>query len=112
MFVTKIGNKVYGGDFTAAEKRAIAIEIQKELAEFNRNNMFEVDAIVLWILHDQYGFGPERLKRFYKEFNRYLEELINRYELETTDRIWICTKLLKDYGIDLEEWDKDTYEKS
>jgi hypothetical protein len=49
MLIRKVGGKVCGAKLTAAEKKAMDIEIQKETAEYVRKTAFEIDAIVLWI---------------------------------------------------------------
>lgn len=88
-------------------KKALRMEIQRELADYNRKNLNELDAIVLWHLHEEFGFGKKRLKRFYTTFLPKLNELARRYELEDSDRVWLCTYRLKEYGIDIEEWNKE-----
>ena len=95
--------------WSAAERRAMDREIKAQLAEYNEKNMREVDATVLWVLHDKFGWGPERLRRFYKEFIECMDELTARYEMDKDEVPWLCTYKLKDYGIDLEEWEKEFY---
>ena len=58
MQVKKAGGKVYGAILTAAEKKAMDLEIQRELAEYDRKHIAEIDATILWVLHEQFGFGP------------------------------------------------------
>jgi cupin superfamily acireductone dioxygenase involved in methionine salvage len=107
MQVKKSGKIIFGADFTAEEKKAIDIEIKKQLAEFDKKHEIEIDALILWTLHQEFGFGEKRLKQFYYIFGKAIDELIKRYEFDDSDRIWICTEKLKDYGIDLEEWAKE-----
>lgn len=107
MHVKKIGGKVYGATLTAAEQKAMNIEILKQLAEYDRRHETEIDAMILWHLHEQFGFGPERLKRFYDSFGMSVKELIKRYELEDDDQIWLCTHMLKEYGVDIEKWQNE-----
>lgn len=40
-----------------------------------------------------------------------IEALIGRYELNKTDDIWLCTYLLKQYGVDLEAWENESRDK-
>ena len=51
MRVKKVGGKVYGADFTAAERKAMNLEIERQLAEYSRKHANEIDAIILWQLH-------------------------------------------------------------
>ena len=100
------GGKVYGAHLTAAEKKAMDIEIRRQLAEYDIKHANELDAMILWHLHEEFGFGPKRLKQFYDTFAVRLDELIKHYEMTDSDMVWLCTYKLKQYGIDIEEWNK------
>lgn len=65
MVVKKAGKIIFGAKLTAAEKKALEKEMQRYFAEYDRKNVSEINAMVLWQLHKVYGFGPKRLKRFY-----------------------------------------------
>lgn len=107
MQIKKSGGKIYGAELTAAERKAMQMEIQRQFAEFNRKDTIELDAIVLWILHVRFGFGPKRLREFYECFVQGINDLIARYELEDEDKVWLCTHLLKEKGIDVEKWNDE-----
>lgn len=110
VIVKKVGGKVYGASLTAAEKKAMNIEIQRQLAEYERKRIEEIDSMILWVLHSEFGFGPERLKRFYDRFANSIDELIKRYEMEDEDQIWLCTHMLKEYGVNIEKWHNERKE--
>lgn len=107
MRMKKIGGRVYGAELSVAEQKAMDMEIQRQLAEFDRKNVRELDALVLWELHEQFGFGKKRLKQFYKNFSPGIEALVRRYEMEHGDEVWLCTYKLKEIGCDLEAWEKE-----
>jgi hypothetical protein len=111
MKVRKIGNTIIGADLTAAERKALNLEVEKEvkrsLAEMDKENTNEIDAMVLWVLHEQFGFGPKRLKRFHDKFIVEIRSLIKRYGMDKTDTPWLCRHKLERYGINLDEWNKD-----
>ena len=107
MFVKKSGKKVFGANLTSAESKALDIEIKKRIAEFNKKNINEMDAVILWTLHDKFGFGKRRLRKFYDAFFVSIHELCSRYEMDENDQIWLCTQKLKDYGVDIQEWNHD-----
>lgn len=104
MIVKKAGGKVYGAVLSSAEQKALDIEIQKQIAENWRKHEIEVDAMILWTLHEVFGFGPKRLREFYDKSAVAFEDLARRYEMDDTDQAWLCTHKLKEYGIDIEEW--------
>lgn len=106
MRVKKASGRIFGADLTAAERKAMNLEIQRQIAEYDLKHELEIEALILWTLHDQFGFGPKRLRRFYDGFNPALKALVGRYELENTDDIWLCTHKLKEIGVDLEDWGK------
>lgn len=64
-----------------------------------------VEAIVLWQLHEQYGFGKTRLLRFLDETTPLINNILEKYDYKKDDdAIWICKHKLKtEIGIDLDE---------
>lgn len=89
---------------TGIQKKAMNAEIRRQLAEYNEKNADEIDAMVLWVLYSEFGFREKRLKRFYEIFNRELDALRDRYEMTDEDTVWLCTRKLKDAGIDISKW--------
>ena len=116
MQVKKAGGKVYGAVLTAAEKKAMDLEIQRELAEYDRKHIAEIDATILWVLHEQFGFGAQRLRTYYDAFHDRIKELVSRYDMAKDLDIspaelsaiecgrkpvpdWFVSKLQEKYGI-------------
>ena len=112
MRVKKTGGKVYGATLTDAEKRAINMEIRRQLAEMVKNNMEEVDATVLYVLMTEFGFGKKRLRRFHSTFDEQITALVHRYEMDSDDDVWLCTEMLKRRGIDINQWNKELESKN
>lgn len=110
MQIKKTGKKIFGAELTAQEKKALDIEIERQLAEFDKNHTKEIDALILLALHEAFGFGEKRLRRFYDIFDNSVNSLVKRYELEDSDKIWISKQKLKDYGIDLDIWERERRE--
>ena len=106
MVVKKMHNKIFGAELTRNEQKALDIEIKKQLAEYDRKNMMEMDSIILWILHSMLGFGEKRLRSFYDNFHTELEALADRYEMDDED-VYLCTENLRRIGIDVEKWHQE-----
>lgn len=104
MRVKKAGGRVFGAELTAAEKKAMDMEIKRQLAEYDRKHAIEIKAITLWVLHEQLGFGEKRLKRFHDGFDAEVKALLERYQMDAEDDVWLCTRKLKEAGIDIEKW--------
>lgn len=98
---------MYGAELTATERKAMNMEIQRQLAEYTEKHRMEIDAMILWVLHAQLGWGETRLRRFYDSFGKELDALVKRYELDDSDDVWLCTIMLKKLGIDIEQWDRE-----
>ena len=104
MVIKKSGGKIFGASLTTAEQKAMDMEIRRQIAELDAKNDKEIDAIILWILHHKFGFGEIRLKRFHDNFIPEIKALIDRYEMEECDDAWLCTRMLKEDGIDISKW--------
>jgi hypothetical protein len=89
----------------SVEQKAMNEEIGRQVREFTNNLALELDASILWALHEEFGFGKERLKRFYQTAAESREQLIQKYEMQD-DAKFICMHKLKEIGVDLVEWEK------
>lgn len=107
MYFKKFNGKIFDVDFTAAEQKALDAEVKRQLAEYDRKHAMEIEALNIWIMRELFGFGETRLKKFHDEFYGQMKELIDRYEMDNEDAPWLCTKKLKEKGIDLEKWVKE-----
>lgn len=104
MHIKKAGKKIIGAELTAAEKKALDIEIRRQISEYEHKHEIEIDAMILWVLHEKFGFGHKRLRQFFDAFNSSMKELHRRYEDEDIDAAWVCADELKAYGVDVEAW--------
>lgn len=107
MVVKRLGNTIFGADLTAAERKALDLEIQKELAEYERKHINETDAIILYVIREIFQCGPKKLKECYDRFDTELRQLLDHYEMEVSDEAWLCTRKLKEIGVDIEAWAKE-----
>lgn len=98
---------IFGVQFSTKEQKAIDEEILRQCAEFNRKNELEMDSVILWVLHERFGFGEKRLRKFFDSYAAELNALEKRYEMGDEDMAWLCRYKLKEYGIDIAEWNKE-----
>ena len=97
------GNKAV---LSTSEKQAIDREIRRQLAEYDRKHELEICALVMWQLHEQFGFGKKRLKRFFDGYSNAMDKLVQRYEVEDADMMWDFIKKINGIGVDIEMWYK------
>lgn len=92
----------------AAQRKAMKREINAQILESDLSYKLDMDAAVLWSLHETFGFGKKRLRRFYEAFTVQHEALRDHYKLDDDTNTWICRHLLKEkVGVDLEAWEKE-----
>lgn len=109
MLVLKSGKTVFGAKLTAAEQKALDMEARRSLAEYTRKHELEIEATVLWQIKHITDWDEGQLKAFYQDFDVTLSKLIQHYEMGSEDAQWLCTKKLKDEGIDIEAWRREKY---
>lgn len=109
MRIKKSGKYIMGAELTAAEKKAMNIEIAKQLAEFTRKYEVEIESIFLRELRANHGFGETRLRRAFDNFGNDLDDLVARYELGEEDKLWLATQQLRQEGFDIEKWHQEKY---
>lgn len=92
---------------TEVSQKALNKEINEELVKANDRFYKDEVSVILWVLHQLTGWGAIRLKRYFDTYTPAWEELKRHYQVSDDDVPWITKKLLKDIGVDLDEWMKD-----
>lgn len=80
-------------------------EVNRQLEERSKDWYVNVDALILYVLHERFGFGKDRLMKFFYGLIDTNEELISHYHMK--DAEFICKTKLKDIGVDVEQWNAD-----
>lgn len=106
MFVKQFNGKVFGASFTKKEEEAIRIEMDKYREQIHNEYADDIDAVILYTLHSQFGFGKERLRRFYDAVKSTRDGMVKRYEYED-DALFACKHKLEEIGVDVEKWNKE-----
>lgn len=88
------------------EKRALQAEVARQSREISDRFALELDATILWALHEKFGFGAKRCRRFYDCVYEVRENLLKKYEMQD-DCEFILIYKLKEYGIDLKKWSEE-----
>lgn len=112
MQLVKLSKGVYDAKLTDKEKRALERIVKGLIAEHERKNLDEIDATVLMILHLEFGWGVDRLKRFHHAFIRRMDDFLKRYEVDEEDQDFIALEWCKQYGIDLKKWGEEYEQQS
>lgn len=93
---------------TNRERKALEVEINRQTAKNVKDLSLNLQALVLWQLHEQLGLGKKKLLEFQKSFLPAIKELQRFYELENASETdFVCKyKLKNEVGIDVENLDE------
>jgi len=106
-FFNKVRGNIIGVKFSKKEQEAIDREIHRQLLYAHRQSEIDDDCSLLWMLHEQFGFGYDRLKKAWELLYQANKEWEEHYELNPGDGTWVCRVKLKEYGVDVEQWYKE-----
>lgn len=106
MQIKQVGGRVFGAVLTAKERKAMEIEINRQIIESDRQYADDIDAMILYTLNVHLGFGEKRLRRFYEALSAEHERLIQHYEMPD-DYVWLAKERLKKIGVDVEQWNNE-----
>ena len=84
--------------FTSQSKKAMRLEINRQIVEQRDQFMNDVDAMILWTARTELGFGKKRLERFYRAVIRNYKEMCERYQMDDT---YPAEYKLREIGVDL-----------
>ena len=107
MIFKRVAGRIIGVQLSKAEQRVLDQEIAKQVVEMDLQMELDRDSSILWMLHEQFGFGQKRLFKAWKLMYEDNKKLQARYEMGPEDGGWLCRQKLKQYGVDLERWYKD-----
>ena len=86
------------------QNQIIKKEVRKAVFAEHLKGGANFDALVLWTLHTEFGFGAKRLRRFFDAFMTGYLELKEYYELDA-DTAYIAVEGLKKIGVDVYAWE-------
>lgn len=90
-----------------AEMKALEGSIREQISKSVDSLKGNIEAIVLWQLHEQFGFGVKRLEAFLEGFQPALQELNDFYGLtDVDDTECACIHSLKSIGFDTDKLGK------
>lgn len=91
---------------TSKENDAMMNEILRQIKEYDEKHFIELDSMILYTLHSEFGFGKARLRKFFDKLRELYKEMGDKYCMPD-DVPFICLTKLKDIGVDLEEWESE-----
>ena len=105
----KCNGQIFKVELTAKEQKALDAEVSRTLLERHAEFTDDVDYMIMRILHNEFGFGLTRLKRFYEAFVANNDALVKHYEMEDAGA-YIARKEMNAIGCNIEEWNRERSE--
>ena len=109
MTFKKFQGQIFGVELSKKEQRALDEEIDRQSIEKYNELVDDVDYMIMRILHNEFGFGPTRLKRFHDAFIVDNEALVKHYEMPDAGA-YIARKEMDAIGCNIEKWNKERSE--
>lgn len=101
---------IYDVKLNKKEQRALDDTVRRQLSEYTRKHIVEFEATVIRNLRRAAeDWDESRLRAFYDNFADDLDKLVQHYEMADDDLQWLCTRELKQEGIDIEQWHRERY---
>lgn len=83
----------------SAQRKALLKEVNKIIEDVDRQVILQIGCI----LRFDYGFGQERLEKFFEKLAKMRAKTTTHYEVENFEIPDICEIKLRDSGIDVEK---------
>ena len=106
MFFKKFRGQIFDVELNPKEREVLNQKVNEMLIKRHGEFADDVDYMILYILHNQFGFGVQRLKKFYEAFIVENEALIKHYEIPDAG-VYIARKEMNAIGIDFEKWNQE-----
>lgn len=105
MIPKKMNGRVHGAYLTAAEQRAMDMEINRQIVVKDEQYEVDLDALILYALMRSKGWKKKRLHDFWKDFIVIHKELRDYYQMNRPGDVeWFAHRELKAIGVDIRQW--------
>jgi len=102
----KCRGQIYKVELTPKEQKAMDEEINRQLIAKHQEFTDDVDYMIMHILHNHFGFGLSRLRRFYEAFSANNDALVKHYEMSDAG-VYIARKEMNEIGCNIEKWNRE-----
>lgn len=109
MIFHKCNGQIYKVELTPKEQKAMDEHINQQIIERHREFTDDFDYMVMKLLHDHFGFGLTRLRRFYEAFTADNDALIKHYEMSDAG-VYVARKEMNEIGCNIEKWNSERSE--
>ena len=102
----KYKGQIYKVELSPKEQKAMDEEINRQLIAKHLEFTDDVDYMIMRILHNHFGFGLSRLRRFYEAFAADNDALVKHYEMDDAG-VYIARREMNEIGCNIEQWNSE-----
>ena len=106
MTFKKFNGQIFGVVLNAKEQKALDEEVNRQVIEVHQKFEDDFDYMILRVLHNHFGFGPQRLRKAYDFFRADNDALVKHYEMPDAG-VYIARKEMNAIGCNVEKWNKE-----
>ena len=109
MIFKKYKGQIYDVELSPKEQKVMNEKINQQIIATHQQFVDDFDYMILRVLHDHFGFGPQRLKKAYELFMDGNEALIKHYEMADAG-VYTARKEMNAIGCNVEQWNRERSE--
>lgn len=89
------------------EKETLQREINRQILDHEVDCQNNIDAMVLYTLAQEFGFGKVRLRRFYDSLVKGHNNIKDYYQFNNREVCELYKSRLKKIGVDIVKWNEE-----
>ena len=89
---------------TQNDPKRLRLEVKKQFDKYVEEKFTDMDTVILWNLHETFGFGKVKLRRYFDSYMTKVKQAQDDYGDVTYFKM---REALKRIGVDVEEWEKE-----
>ena len=109
MVFKKFRGQIFDVDLNTKERQVLNQKVNELLIKRHEEFADDVDYMIMYILHNHFGFGLKRMRQFYEAFITENEKLIKHYEMSDAG-VYFARKEMNAIGCDFEKWNGERSE--
>ena len=105
----KCNGQIYKVELTPKEQKALNQKVNEQIIATHQQFTDDFDYMILWILHDHFGFDLQQLREAYDLFTQGNDALVKHYEMPDAG-VYIARKKMNAIGCNIEQWNRERSE--
>lgn len=109
MIFKKHNGQIFDVELSPKEQKTMQEKINEQIIATHQQFTDDFDYMILYVLHEHFGFGPGRLRKAYDLFVEDNASLIKHYEMPDAG-VYIAREKMNAIGCNVEQWSRERSE--